>query len=319
MSSRPVLRPLDFGGIFDQAFKLYTAHWRPLLTISAIVMVPLGLVSLGLSLVLFQDLDAALTDPAFLEASPDEVLGLFFDALLPSLFVGILNIIGLWLIQGACTHAVSEVYAGRNPTWQDSLSAGFQRLPSLAGAVIMIGLGSLAGFVFCFFPGVWLYIMWFITIPALVAERLGAWEAMTRSWELIQGTWWRTFGLAIVTSLIVGIVSVALASPAQFVVFSGGSLTSTQAVSQVANTIAYILTLPFQALVAVVIYFDLRVRKEAFDLTTLMGEDQGIAPAPPAPPIPPVQPDQGPVASPGPAAPPPPPPDWDDPGSDPFS
>ena len=63
-------------------------------------MVPLGLVSLGLSLVLFQDLDAALTDPAFLEASPDQILSLFIDALLPSLFVGFLNIIGLWLIRG---------------------------------------------------------------------------------------------------------------------------------------------------------------------------------------------------------------------------
>jgi hypothetical protein len=319
MSSRPVLRPLDFGGIFDQAFKLYTAHWRTLLTISAIVMVPLGVLSLVISLVLFQDLDAALADPAFLDTSPDQVLGLFFDALLPSLFVGLLTIIGLWLIQGACTHAVSEVYAGRNPTWQASLSAGFQRLPSLAGAVIMIGLGTLAGFVFCFFPGVWLYIMWFVTVPALVAERLGAWEAMTRSWELIQGTWWRTLGLAIVTSIIVGIVSVALASPTQFLVFSGESLTSTQAVSQVANTIAYILTLPFQALVAVVIYFDLRVRKEAFDLTTLMGGDDGIAPAPPAPPTPPAYPDQGPMAGPGPTPPPPRPSDWDEPGTDPFS
>lgn len=319
MSSRPVLRPLDFGGIFDQAFKLYTAHWRPLLTMSAVVMVPLGLLSLGLSLVLFQDLDAALTDPGFLEASPEEVLRLLSGAILPSLFVGFLNIIGLWLIQGACTHAVAEVYAGRNPTWQDSLAAGFQRLPSLAGAVVMIGLGSLAGFVFCFFPGVWLYILWFVTIPALVAERLGAWEAMTRSWSLIQGTWWRTLGLAVVTSLIVGIVSVALASPSQFVVFSGGSLSATQAVSQVANTIAYILTLPFQALVAVVIYFDLRVRKEAFDLTALMGE-AGTTPSQ-APPGPPPLPAPGEPTGTGHPAPPPPPPrpDWDDPGSDPFS
>ena len=307
MYSRPVLRPLDFGGIFDQAFRLYTGHWRTLLTLSAIVMVPLGLASLGLSLVLFQDIDAALTDPAFLEASPEEVIGLFVDALLPSLFVGLLNIIGLWLLQGAVTHAVAEVYAGRAPTWQESLSTGFQRLPSLAGAVIMIGLGSLAGLVLCFLPGVWLYMMWFVTVPALVAERLGAWQAMSRSWDLISGFWWRTFGLAIVTSIIVGIVSVALASPSQFVVFSGGSLTATQATSQVANTIASILTLPFQALVAVVIYFDLRVRKEAFDLTALTGGiDDASATPPPAPES-------------GPFAPPPRPPDWDDSGSDPFS
>lgn len=298
-----MLRPLDFGGIFDQAFKLYTSYWRTLLTISAIVMVPLGLLSLGISVVLFQDLDAAFTDPALLEASPEQFLGLLFDVLLPSMVVGLLNAIGLWLIQGACTHAVAAVYAGRNPTWQDSLLAGFRRLPSLAGAVIMIGLGTFAGVVFCIFPGVWLYIMWFVTIPALVAERLGAWEAMTRSWALISGTWWRTLGVAVVTAILVTIVAVVLGTPSDLVAFSGDSPIAALAASQTAATVASILSLPFQALVAVVIYFDLRVRKEAFDPTTPMGGDHGIAPVPPAGPDP---------------DPPPPSPDRDDPDSDPF-
>lgn len=318
MSGRPILRPLDFGGVFDQAFRLYTGHWRTLLTISTVVMVPLGIVSLLITIAIFPELDTALTDPNLVNASPEEVIDLLIGILVPALAIGVLNIVGLWLIQGSCTHAVSEVYMGREPDWRHSLGAGFRRLPSYLGAMVLMGLGIIGGFFLCMVGAVWFGIMWAVTIPALIAEDLGPWGALKRSWDLIQGSFWRTLGLTIVAGLIVGIVGIALASPTEFVVFSGGSLTATQATSQVANTIAYTLTLPFQALVAVVIYFDQRVRKEAFDLQALA--DGLTTPAPPTP---------SPMVDPGPAyepptpgdysAPAPPPADWDDPGTDPFA
>ncbi len=319
MSSRPILRPLDFGGVFDQAFRLYTGHWRTLLAISAVVMVPLGIVSLLITIAVFPDLDAALTDPDLINASPEEVLDLMAGVLLPSLFIGLLNIVGLWLIQGACTHAVAEVYMGREPDWRDSLAAGFRRLPSYLGAMILMGLGIIGGLFLCLVGAVWFGVMWAVTIPALIAEDLGPWGALKRSWELIQGSFWRVLGLTIVSGMIVGIVGIALSSPSQFVVFSGGSLTATQSTSQVANTLAYTLTLPFQALVAVVIYFDQRVRKEAFDLHALSAGLQQPA-TPPIAPAPAPQPDA--VPAPDPidySSPPPPPADWNEPGTDPFA
>ncbi len=314
--AQPVLAPLDFGGIFDQAFKLYTGRWRTLLTISAVVMIPLGIVSLLITVAVFPDLDVALSDPDLVTASPQEVFDLLGRILLPTLLVGVINVVGLWLIQGSCTHAVAEVYNGREPDWRRSLAAGFRRLPSYLATMILMGLGIIGGFFLCFVGSVWFGIMWAVAIPALIAEDLGPWGALKRSWSLIQGSFWRTLGLTIVSGLIVGVVGIALASPTQFVVFSGGSLTASQATSQVANTLAYTLTLPFQALVAVVIYFDQRVRKEAFDLQTLSdglrGPDVDRAFQPPS------FPDSDAPSTDLSPPPPPPPSDRDDPGGDPF-
>jgi hypothetical protein len=95
---------------------------------------------------------------------------------------------------------------------------------------------------------------------AAASDRLSPGRAIGRSWALTGGNWWRTFlpvlvvGLAV--GLSVGVVAGILGIPAQFL-----SLAITPLVL---SPLATAIAAPLSALAYVVVYYDLRLRKEGF-------------------------------------------------------
>jgi hypothetical protein len=140
---------------------------------------------------------------------------------------------------------------------------------------ILIGLGLIA----CLLPGVWLYVSWlFCTVIVLTENRRG-FKAMGRSFNLIKGRWWKTFGTYVVGYLLAGIVSgIITALFGAFLLSTEPNITAVIVVSRAINLIAQVITVPFLAAFIAVMYFDLRVRKEAFDLELLAGQI-GVDPA----------------------------------------
>src|SRR5581483_4007169 len=93
-------------------------------------------------------------------------------------------------------------------------------------------------------------------------------EAFGRSSELVNGSWWRVFGIALVFILIVGIiVSVVVGILVGALVV--GSVAGVVIATAVAPAIVGILVEPVQYIAMTLLYFDLRIRKEGFDLQTL--------------------------------------------------
>ncbi len=84
------------------------------------------------------------------------------------------------------------------------------RLTVSLGVGIVVGLLSLAGFLLMIFPGVFLYVMFWVAIPVTVVERVGVGAAMSRSKDLTQGR--RLQCLGIIT--IVMVLSILLSSMA---------------------------------------------------------------------------------------------------------
>jgi hypothetical protein len=141
-------------------------------------------------------------------------------------------------------------------------------------------------------PGVFLAVKWCVTFAAIVSERAGPFRGMGRSWELTRGHWWRTFG----TLLVLALISFVL----YFLVIAGlGGLIATNedmsevtyAVLSTALTIVlFAILYPLIASIVTVIYYDLRVRNEGFDLQLLaqgVGADESrfeSAPERPGPP-----------------------------------
>ena len=112
-------------------------------------------------------------------------------------------------------------------------------------------------------------------MPALVVERLRPVEAMSRSWELVQGNWWRTFGLLVFTLGLLGLV--VSDGPGLLIKWAIGNVAQldaagNQAVTLVVGGAMTLLFLPVEYVVGVVYYFDLRVRREGFDLETAVAE-----------------------------------------------
>ncbi|TQS26052.1 glycerophosphoryl diester phosphodiesterase membrane domain-containing protein [Microbispora sp. KK1-11] len=157
-------------------------------------------------------------------------------------------------------------------------------LVSLAAANAFDGTGSTGVgvavlVVLLFFLAYIPYLLFFYTrlslsAPAVVLEGRGVTDAMSRSWRLVKGDSWRVLGILLLTAILAAIISSVLAIPFTFGgsligMLSGGTAAGTAIAAlllAVGQVIASMITYPFQAGVAGLLYADRRMRAEAFDL-----------------------------------------------------
>jgi hypothetical protein len=157
---------------------------------------------------------------------------------------------------------------GRPADWRSSVGVAARRaLPFLAMSILYF-LGLFAGFFVVVVGAVFLFVRWSVAIPALVLERRGPAAALGRSWNLVSGFWWKCFGTLFVAYSLLIVLSVAFAAllGALLAAVTGIDSVLGLAAQQVVDVAVQLLTLPLLAAVTVVLYVDLRVRKEGFDL-----------------------------------------------------
>jgi hypothetical protein len=154
----------------------------------------------------------------------------------------------------------------------------------LGPAAVAIGvLGSIGLFVI----EALLVIRLSLTLPAVVLEQKSPVAAIRRSWQLTRGSFWRLFGILSLTGIVVGVASYVLTIPFALIAaaISGTSLltasttTSIAAllISAIGSIVAATITRPVSAGVSVLLYADLRMRREGFDLTLRnAAQNQGL-------------------------------------------
>jgi len=142
------------------------------------------------------------------------------------------------------------------------------------GALVAV-VGGLASWVFLIFA----YIRWSLAIPVVMLEQLGPLRALGRSWQLVRRSWWRVWGIQAVTYLIVGIAADIIAAPFSlaggdfhFTTASAGTTPTTPgvsglAISAIGSILSSTLTAPLLAGVIVLLYTDMRMRREGMDIT----------------------------------------------------
>src|SRR5205807_1779982 len=122
-------------------------------------------------------------------------------------------------------------------------------------------------FAACIVPGVWLYVAWSVAVPVLLMEGTRGFRALGRSFKLVRRRWWPTAGILLLANLLATAVAAGIGLVALPLLFAGRD---NELVYDLANGVfgaaASVLTIPFVAAVVAVVYFDLRVRKEGFDL-----------------------------------------------------
>lgn len=277
------LRPLDFGDRIGAAFKLYGANLVTLITIVAIVMVPVQLLVVLLGWLFARDFpldpETGFIDVDAIEAS--DVVGwvvLF-------IVLAIISFVGTLLATGGVMKAIADDALGNDPDWQDSLRFALSKLGPLAlgsilyglglagvavlGVIVLIAvtavfdaLGAVIGAVGLFVAIVYLAVSWSIWVPAVLVEGKSATEALGRSLQLIKGRWWPTFGYLLVIYILVGLINGV----------AGGALlalVSEPIIESVINIVLTVLTTPITAAAVVVLYFDQRVRNEGFTVEDL--------------------------------------------------
>ena len=143
-------------------------------------------------------------------------------------------------------------------------------LAAIQAKVVLIVLIPVALWVF-----VYLWLRTFAVTPAILLEGLGPVEANFRSWRLSRNCAAHLFfsvSLVVVLSWVVNIIVTVL-----------GATVLTQSTAAILGSVVFILIYPLFSAVWTLVYYDLRIRKEGFDLEIMSRELGGdTAPLPAA-------------------------------------
>jgi hypothetical protein len=233
------VRAMSLGELLDTGFRLLRDHFVTLIGISALLYVPLSV------------LQAAFGTPAPGQA-PGLTLGI--SLLFALLFLAISPVVGV-----AITYALGEAYLGREVTIGDALRKGLEILMPLLGTSFLAGLAMLAATLLLILPGIWLGLGMLLLSQVMVFEGRFGVEAIRRSLELMKGQRLRALGIVLVVAILSSVVGFGAQLALGFIPFVG----------PVASGLVSAATGAYMSAVLVVLYFDIRSRKEAFDLEHL--------------------------------------------------
>ncbi len=116
-----------------------------------------------------------------------------------------------------------------------------------------------------------------VAVPALILERAGVGTALGRSVTLTKAHAMHVLGLVLTAQLLSVVLNTALAEGIHLLLRSDNGTVSVVIGQSIASTIAGVLTTPFVAAAVVALYFDLRIRDEAYDIQLLMQRNDARA------------------------------------------
>jgi len=321
-TARTDLRPLSLGELLDEPFTLYRNHFWLFVGIMAIPQTATG----TFTLVLQSWMDpfvvaprAGATPPAPAEMA--RVMGGF----LGGVFVLLLVHFTMYAIAlGATTFVVSDVYLGRTASVRGAYRNMGRRVPALLGLVLIVFMlvsfcyftlsiaGAVSGGLLVALAGpavggiamvlgvlagvgatVWLSLHFGVSIPVLLLEKAGIFQAIKRSFLLIWGNAGRVFLavllMALITYEFVGIFQGPFLVMSMESAGKGAPLAFwIRGLSAIAGTLVGTLIGPLLMIALSLLYYDVRVRKEAFDLQVMMAALDAATPASAAPPTAPI-------------------------------
>src|SRR3954453_15971183 len=259
------LRPRGIGEILDSSVALYRARFSTLARLAAIIVIPVQLLS-ALVLISAQpdDFDVNIrgaVTPRYTSGATQ------FAAVVVIAVVGVLSTA---LIVAVCARVIGDAYIGRRGDATESYKAVRPRVFAIVGTALIVIVSEAIGLAFCFVGTLVPLTLFAVAIPVLILEAIGVSAALGRSVALTKAHIGHVLGLVVTTQVLAAIVNFALAAAVQFVLRTSGTPIEAVIGQSLANIVAGILTTPFVAAATVVLYFDLRIRDEAFDVQLLM-------------------------------------------------
>jgi hypothetical protein len=234
-------RPRDVGALLRDSLSVYLRHFWAFLALGALVVVPSELIVGGIGL---EQLSSGY------DASPP-----FAEAAIPA---AVSYLVVAPLITAICVHALRSVAAGGSARAREAIVKGFESFTPIFFAVLLAALGIVLGLLLIV-PGIYLFVRWYFVPQTVVLEGARETGALRASGRLVEGAWWRTFGLVLLVNVIALLAAVVLGAP-----FSAAAdATDRAAWALVGQMLAGTVTQPFAALVSTLLYFDLRERKRA--------------------------------------------------------
>ena len=286
----PLSGPMTVGDLLDRAFRLYRARFGPFLLTAAISLVPAGILA-------FLPLDESIRYPiAVLWYLPARVISTLVLAVhviealhnrsvttWEGIRLGLRRFwpyVGMTIVRWAAVLAATAV-AVIPPV------LGLMALEFLVGdwmdgfgnALWEIGLYNFATFsmaILILSPGVYLYARWLAAPAALIGEGSGPMDSLRRSWHLSAGSVRHSAGyvvlLGLLTTILPYVTEKTLEWIFELILPAGASELTLQFLISEFTYILSIFGLPFEVTAVVLLYYDLRIRNEGYDLELRLAE-----------------------------------------------
>lgn len=291
------LRPLRVTELLDAVFTLYRQNFWLFIAVIAVVQVPFQLLNFLIGLGLSPSASHLTPGQPLTSAQVTSELHFLVGELA---VVGLLALLIVVLVvplqTAAFTKAVSDRFLGRTTApgicyrfaarhWVDLVLLGVAYLGLVLAGTAVVGLvvivlaavaggpGILVGVLIsiaALVAAVITYSRLVVATPALVLESLGPVDALRRSWGLTAANAGRAFGTLVALVLVQLLVLLVLGEVAALLAAPFGATTAAgSTVRALGSLVVSLLEAPILATGVTLLYFDLRVRKEAFDLELL--------------------------------------------------
>lgn len=280
---------MQLGEILDGSFNIYRRHFGLFMRLSLVlVWLPTAIT------VYFQ---------VRFSNNPLEVLNVLEQHTVAAILLGLLGVVvfttaGL-LLKAGTIRVISDSYLGHEPELGASLRFGVAKIiplllvalskgllivliyvfgalgialmamigrllgPAISALLIVAGIVGLVWFV------VWVACGYGTTTPIVVLEDLSSsFDAFGRSWELTRGARGKVFGTVAVAWLMSQFLPQMVVGGVGGVLGAAGN-TSLQPLFVVVASLLSIVLAPILPCALTLLYYDLRVRREAFDLQVL--------------------------------------------------
>ena len=251
------LVPRNLGDILNETFAVYGKRLKRLLVMVAVVQVPVTVI-------------AQLLPPGV----PGYVVA------------GAMTVTGMILVYAAGVFAVGQHYV----TGEIDIGRCYRRVSwrlmslTLTALVIVLTVGIGAVLFFIVFPvvvAVAYAVYWSMTTQTIMVEGYKLSAALRRSFDLVRGAWWRVFGFRLVFVLVgmgLGFLVYVPFALLSWIVAPDDATSASLAIQTVGTVAAAVAVPPVIFIAGTLLYYDLRVRKEDYDIATL-SQEMGVVAA----------------------------------------
>ena len=198
----------DLGQVISDTFVFLRQNWKPLYKALAFGTLPLLVLGSFLMMRFVTDtMTRAMHDPM---ATPN-VMGM-----LGSMFLGYLVIgVGLLMFVSIIQEYLRAYLDGEHHMLStgDLLRRALGQVPTYLGLAIVAAVIVMALCLVFVLPGIWIAICLCLVNTCHGIERTGVFGSIGRSFQLVKGAWWSTFGILFLLGLLVGAIAYAVMIP----------------------------------------------------------------------------------------------------------
>jgi len=192
----------EFGDLFTDTFTFISNHWKSFFGGFFKIAWPYIVIALIGNAYYQVEATGNFFDEAF--TNPQNPFS-FFTNFIPSILFLAISSFLLTVVSYAYVNLYIKAFMNNKEEidLQNIQNEMYNKLLSISGLQILVFLSVFVGFIFCFFPGIYLLVPLSFALSVYLFENKSVTDAFSHTFRLIRDNWWITFAAIIVMSIII--------------------------------------------------------------------------------------------------------------------